>query len=157
MKEHFLFLFISGLFLTMMQTAYAQTSATHPDSKLYKTIVHMDSVMFDAFNTQKLDVLKTVFAANVEFYHDLGGMTDYEATMTGFKNMFAQHLGLKRELVQNSLEIYPIPNYGAVEMGVHTFTHKENGKDVVGTFKFVHTWQFKDGVWKVTRVISVGH
>ena len=117
----------------------------------------MDSVMFDAFNTQNLDVLKTLFADNVEFYHDRGGLGNYDTTIAAFKNNFAQGLDLKRELVKGTLEIYPIPGFGAVEMGVHTFTHKENGKDVVGSFKFVHTWQLKDGSWKVTRVVSVGH
>lgn len=161
MKKHFnllqLTIAFSLFFASAIQIAKAQTTAGQSDPKLYKTIVHMDSVMFDAFNTQNLDVLKTLFADNVEFYHDRGGLSNYDATIAAFKNVFAQGLGLKRELVKGTLEIYPIPGYGAVEMGVHTFTHKENGKDVVGSFKFVHTWQLKDGNWKVTRVVSVGH
>ena len=140
------------------QSVKAQSSTFEPkDPKLYKTIFHMDSVMFNAFNTQNLEVLKTSFADNVEFYHDNGGLSNYEATMDAFKKLFGTNPGLKRELVQGTLEVYPIPDYGAVEIGLHRFIHTENGKEVIGTFKFVHTWQYKDGQWKVTRVVSVGH
>ncbi len=38
-------------------------------TELYKTILHMDSVLFDAFNNHQLPVLQQVFAENVEFYH----------------------------------------------------------------------------------------
>jgi hypothetical protein len=149
-------IFFAGI--SVLQTAKGQTKAYQPkDTVLYKTIVHMDSVMFDAFNTQNLDVLKTLFADNLEFYHDLGGVSNYQTNINNFKNLFSQHLGLKRELVPGTMEVYPIPNYGAVEMGIHKFTHIENGQQVTGYFKFVHTWQFKDGQWKVSRVVSVGH
>lgn len=127
------------------------------DPQLNKTILHMDSVMFDAFNTHNLEVMETLFAANLEFYHDKGGLNDYTATINSFKNVFKSVPDLKRELVPGSMEVYPIPGYGAVEMGIHRFTHMENGKPITGSFKFIHTWQFKDNQWKVTRVVSVGH
>jgi hypothetical protein len=127
------------------------------DPKLYQVIVHMDSVMFNAFNAGDIETLKKVFAPSLEFYHDKGGMSDYQTTISSFENIFKNVPGLKRELVNGSLEVYPVPGYGAIEMGIHRFTHTENGKQVVGTYKFVHTWQFKDGEWKTTRVVSVGH
>jgi len=61
-----------------------------------------------------------------------------------------------RELVLGTLEVYPMANYGAVEIGVHRFHHPGNADDV-GEAKFIHLWQNKDGVWKVTRVISFDH
>jgi hypothetical protein len=33
----------------------------------------------------------------------------------------------------------------------------ENGKEVIGVYKFILVWQYKDNVWKVTRVVSIGH
>ena len=45
---------------------------------LYDTIFHMDSVLFDAFNTRNLDKLKKFFSEDLEFYHDLGGVTNYQ-------------------------------------------------------------------------------
>ncbi len=139
------------------QTEKVKSSFVPQDTALYRAITHMDSVMFDAFNQADLETLKKVFATSLEFYHDTGGMNGYESSMESFKNLFKNVPGLKRELVPGSLEVYPIPNYGAVEIGQHRFIHVENGKQVVATYKFIHTWQFKDGVWKATRVISVGH
>lgn len=117
----------------------------------------MDSVMFDAFNTHNLAVLGSLFSNDVEFYHDKGGLSDYSSTMNSFKKLAEQTPGLRRELVTGTMEVYPVPGYGAIEMGEHRFTHIEDGKQVVGVFKFTHIWQFKDGLWKVTRVVSVGH
>jgi len=40
---------------------------------------------------------------------------------------------------------------------VHRFHHPGRPEDGVGDAKFVTLWQNKDGVWKVTRVISYNH
>jgi ketosteroid isomerase-like protein len=141
-------------------TAQAQTAAFKPkDVQLFNTIAHQDSIMFNAFNNRQLDVMKTLFTPDVEFYNDGKGVTGYEATMAGFKGIFEnkQAADLRRDLVKESLEVYPMPGYGAIEMGTHVFTHTENGQKIVGTMKFVHIWQLKDGQWKVASVVSVGH
>ena len=147
-------------YLCGLRVAAGQTPAPTPkDRQLYDTILHMDGVMFDAFNRCDLDTLKTVFAENVEFYNDGGGLGDYQTTMNNFKTMFERNAttGLRRELVKESLEVYPMPGFGAVETGTHRFIHTENGKEEVGTMKFIQVWQFKEGQWKATRVISLGH
>jgi hypothetical protein len=161
-KNNFVILFTTVLFFYFTLrplTAAAQTSASGEshNSILYKTIVHMDSVVFDAFNSNNLIVLASVFAKDVEFYHDKGGLSDYTSTMDGFKKLAEVNPGLKRELVPGTLEVYPVPGYGAIEIGEHRFTHIENGKEVIGVFKFTLIWQYKDGEWKITRVVSVGH
>jgi hypothetical protein len=158
MIRRFLFFLQITACLFWSRTSTAQQSSYTPkDPVLYKTILHMDSVLFDAFNTHNLDVLKTVFAANVEFYHDRGGLGDYQTTINNFKTIFAATPGLKRELVPRTLEVYAIPGYGAVEMGTHRFVHTENGQTLTGIYQFVNTWQYKDNQWKITRSISVGH
>jgi hypothetical protein len=55
--------------------------------------------------------------------------------------------------------VYPIPGYGAIEIGAHRFYEKKAGKDDVasGEAKFMHIWQNNDGAWKVTLVISYAH
>jgi hypothetical protein len=128
------------------------------DVKLYQAIAHMDSVCFDAFNTQDLKTLERVFAENVEFYNDGGKVTNYQQTMESFKKMFASNTAspLKRTLV-GSIEVYPLKEFGAIEVGTHQFTHVENGKEEIGIFKFVQVWELKDGAWKMTRVISYDH
>ena len=147
----------AGMFLP--RNTYAQSTQKHFDQQLYNTILHMDSVCFDAFNARDLPKLKTVFADNVEFYHDLGGLANYDETMKNFEKLFVQSKGngLRRALVKESLEVYPIKDYGAIEVGIHRFTHVENGKEVVGLLKFLHVWQYKNNEWKITRVISYDH
>jgi len=79
--------------------------------------------------------------------------------MDNFGKLFENNktTGLRRDIVPGSLEVYPIKDYGAVETCLHRFCHVENEKNDCGTFKNVMVWQKKDGVWKVTRVISYDH
>jgi hypothetical protein len=129
------------------------------NAELYVEIAHMDSVMFDAFNAHDLEKLKTTFSEDLEFYHDKGGLSGYEQTMENFKKLFSTNktTGLRRDLVEGSLEIYPINEYGAIEICLHRFCHLENGKNDCGTFKNIMIWQKKNEQWKVTRVISYDH
>ncbi len=125
--------------------------------ELYQTIAHMDSVLFNAFNSRDLEKLKTMFTDDLEFYHDLGGLTNYTQNMEAFKNTAAQNNDLKRELIAGSLEVYPVKEYGAMQVGEHRFCHTENGKPDCGTFKFVHIWKKIGSEWKISRVVSYGH
>ena len=159
-NRFFILLGIASIFfITLLpRKASAQTNNGEPhESKLYKTVQHLDSLMFDAFNTHNIQVMGALFSENLEFYHDKGGLSNYLATMEGFKRIFSTTPDLRRELVKGTLEVYPVPGSGALEMGEHRFTHIENGKKISAIFKFVQIWQLKDGSWKLTRVVSVGH
>jgi hypothetical protein len=138
-------------------------SNTHPNSpapdELFNEISHMDSIMFNAFNAHDLEKLKTTFSENLEFYHDKGGLADFDQTMKNFKSLFEKNrnTGLRRDIVKGSLEVYPIKDYGAVEICLHRFCHVENDKNDCGVFKNIMIWQNNNGTWKVTRVISYDH
>lgn len=130
--------------------------------ELYNSIAHMDSVLFNAFNSRDVEKLKKLFTEDLEFYHDKGGYTNYAQNIEAFKNTAAKNNDLRRELIPGSLEVYPIKEYGAMEIGQHRFCHTENGKPDCGTFKFVHIWKKINndpmGIgWKISRVISYGH
>jgi hypothetical protein len=124
---------------------------------LYNEIYRMDSVLYTAFNNLDMEKFKSLFATDLEFYHDKGGLTDYTYTINSFKNTIAQNNGLKRELVEGSLQVFPIKDYGAIQIGSHTFCHPENGNMDCGTFKFVHIWKKINNEWKITRVVSYDH
>jgi len=126
-------------------------------TELYKEIEHMDSVLFNAFNDRDTVQFKKMFTPDLEFYHDQGGLTGYDQTIGFMRSTANSNNGLRRELVKGSLEVYPIPGYGAMEIGSHRFCHMENGKQDCGVFKFVHIWQKKNGEWRITRVVSYGH
>ena len=133
----------------------AESSAT--SGELYQTIASRDSGLFQAFNAHDIERLKTFFTKDLEFYHDKSGLTNYDQTNENFKKMFDQNNGIKRELIPNSLEVYPIKDYGVIEIGEHQFCHIENGKNDCGTFPFIIVWQNQGGDWKVSRVISYNH
>jgi hypothetical protein len=133
----------------------AEASAT--SGELYQTITSQDSGLFRAFNAHNIELLKTFFTKDLEFYHDKSGLTNYDQSNENFKKMFNQNNGIRRELIPNSLEVYPIKDYGAIEIGEHQFCHVEGGKNDCGTFPFIILWQKEGGNWKVSRVISYDH
>lgn len=153
MKAYLRYLVLSLLLTGMVSLINAQSAK----DSLYKEIARMDSVVFHAFNTRDIEKFKSLFTEDLEFYHDKGGLTNYEHTINFMKETAKNNNGLRRDLVKGSLEVYPIPGYGAMEIGTHTFCHLENGKQNCGTFKFVHIWQKKNGEWKITRVVSYDH
>lgn len=130
-----------------------------PESKaLYDTIAYMDSVLFDAFNKRKTEKFRNMFTKDLEFYHDEGGLTGYQHTVDFMESTAAnKNNDLRRELVEGSLEVYPVKDYGAIQVGRHRFCHTENGKQDCGTFKFVHIWKKIDNEWKISRVVSYDH
>jgi|SRR5688572_4603228 len=159
MKTRFLLIKIlfAAAILNVVNSAKGQTGNGALGDALYQEIAHMDSVVFNAFNSRDVEKFKSLFAGDLEFYHDKGGLTNYDHTIEFMKTTAKNNDQLRRELVKGSLEVYPIPGYGAMQIGAHTFCHIENGKQQCGTFKFVHVWQKKNGEWKITRVISYGH
>jgi hypothetical protein len=160
MKKIILFL---SVFSTFSISGVAQHNADAngvppyiPESKpLYDSIVYLDSLLFDSYNTCKLEIFASLVDEDLEFYHDRGGLnTSKSEIVQSIKNNICGKV--KRELLKGSIEVYPIPGYGAIEMGAHRFYNnqeKENGPSRFS--KFVHVWHHHDGVWQVSRVISL--
>ena len=116
--------------------------------------------MFNASNNCDSVTYSKFFTDDLEFYHDIGGLSvGKKIELQEFSEMCARNSHIRRELVKGTLEVYPIKDYGAVEIGIHRFFHtnKEQEERPSGTYKFIHVWQFKDGQWKISRVISYGH
>ena len=117
----------------------------------------MDGVLFDAFNAHNFDVLMSYFTDDLEFYQDNDGLKNFRQSADDFRRLFTNVPDIKRELVKHSLEVYPVKDYGAIEIGAHRFCHKENGKDECGVFKFAMVWKKVGDSWKISRVLSYGH
>ncbi len=113
--------------------------------------------MFDTLNAHDVDHLMALFTQDLEFYHNKDGLTNYEQTGENFKRLFANTPDIRRELVPRALEVYPIKDYGAIEVGAHRFCHKEKGKEECGTFQFLHIWRKTGDSWEVARVSSYEH
>ena len=65
----------------------------------------------------------------------------------------------RREIVPGSLKVYPLNNYGAVEVGEHRFYQLLPGQPekLVEISLFTQVWKKEDSGWKLTRVLSYGH
>lgn len=150
-NKFFTALLITAGFFTSNR-ATAQTSGP-----LFNEIAHQDSLQFDAFNSRNLDKLMNYFDNTLELYQDNTGVRNFDQTKQAFGRLFTMNYVLTRKLVPGTLEVYPIKDYGAIETGQHTFSHIENGRLQIFTFKFMQIWQKKDGVWRVTREITYGH
>jgi hypothetical protein len=135
----------------------AQTQSSAASDTLFNTIQSLDTRLFDAYNHCDLASFSSLIAEDVEFYHDKTGLALGRANLVeGIKNNICGKV--TRELVPGTLEVYPIANYGAVEIGIHRFHHPgHEDSDSIGEAKFVQLWQNKDGNWKITRVISFDH
>ena len=145
------------LFLISTKTGFAQQTSK---LNLYDEVARADSLMFQAFNNCDSLTYKKFIKEDLEFYHDLGGLTvGADNELLSLKEMCARGSHIRRELIKSSLEVYPLKGYGAVEIGIHRFYHTNKGQQekISGTYKFVQVWQFKDGLSKLARVISYGH
>ena len=151
MKKTLVVVLAFSLFASPFIRSHAQTA---PD-QLFKTVQSLDTQLFDAYNHCDLTTLGSLVSENLEFYHDKTGLAvGRQVFLDAIKNNICGKV--TRELVPGTLEVYPIANYGAVEIGVHRFHHPgEPGN--IGEAKFVTLWQLKDGNWKITRAISFDH
>ncbi len=117
----------------------------------------LDAALFDSYNKCDLTKFESFFEDGVEFYHDQGGVTLGKAALTESvkKNICGK---TTRELVPGTLKVFYMKGYGMLETGVHRFHHPgHEDTEGVGEGQFIHLWQYKDGAWKVTRVISYDH
>ena len=148
------YLYLLSLVALCGVRAEAQSAAQ--GGVLFLTIKSLDTKLFDAYNHCDLTTLGAMVADDLEFYHDQTGLSVGKAP---FLAAIKQNIcgKVERELLPQTLEVYPLKGYGAVEIGIHRFHHPAHPEDGMGDAKFVTLWQNKDGTWKVTRVISYEH
>ena len=141
------------VFTLFVQRSGGQAAEHHDD--LFVTVKALDAKLFGAVNDCDLSVLGSMVSDDLEFYHDQTGLSVGKAA---FLASIKQNIcgKVQRTLIENSLEVYPLKGYGAVEIGIHRF-HHPNDPSNVGDAKFVHIWHNDGGVWKITRVISYEH
>jgi len=137
--------------------ANAQTGSSKSGAELSKVIMQNDSLLFNAFNKRDTSLFKEFFTKDLEFFHDEGGLTGFEHTINFMRTTAQKNNDLRRYLIDGFSEVYQIPGYCDIKIGKHKFCHTENSKQDCGTFKFVHIWLYKDGKWKISRVVSYDH
>ena len=123
--------------------------------ELYNSIVAMDSTFFQAYNICDLDKQAAIYSDNLEFFHDQGGlMTEKQEILDGTEKYICGKV--TRQLIKGSVEVYPIKDFGAVEIGLHKF---HNNTDKEGTLshasKFIIFWKNDNNNWTITKVVSL--
>ena len=126
---------------------------------LTTTVATLDRAVFDSFNRcqdpAQLEKHAGYFDPEVEFYHDTGGVTwTREAMLENTRKHACGHY--TRELVDGSLQVFPVKDFGAIAQGSHRFCEVATGK-CEGLADFVMLWHRHDGTWSITRVLSYGH
>ena len=157
LRRMLLLLAVMGLLAARADAQVPALDSIKNQEELDKTVTALDAALFDAYNRCDLEKFSSFFVEDVEFYHDQGGVTLGKQNLTDSvkKNICGK---VTRELVAGTLQVHYMKGYGAVEMGVHRFHHPgHEDTEAVGEGKFIHLWQYKDGAWKITRVISYDH
>ena len=127
------------------------------EDSLYQKIMELDAQVFGAFNRRDSIGFAALFSKDLEFFHDKAGLTGYGETTGFLQSAIRNGSDLQRTFVPGTLEVYPIPGYGAIQTGTHEFCHTEQNKKDCGRFKFLHIWKQTGDHWQITRVISYDH
>lgn len=133
------------------------------NSYLYKTILSKDSLLFHiGFNTCDIKKFEVLLSDDLKFYHDKDGISDKTKFLLDLKNGLCKSpetRQVKRFLVKESTEIFPLYKngvlYGAVHNGEHIFSEKRESQS--GIAKFTNVWQLENGDWKLATSFSFDH
>ncbi len=124
------------------------------DKDVYDIIVAMDKEYFDAYNTCDIKTQALLYSEDLEFFHDKGGLsTSKQDVLTGIENNICGKV--TRTLVEGSIEVYPIKDYGAIEIGYHKFYNNQEPNAKSRPSKFIMVWKNEGGNWIISKVISL--
>ncbi len=144
-------------FLILLLVPLAVQAQLKKESALYQTILNLDSVLFETYNkctdAEKLKEHATFYAEDIEFFHDMSGLaTSKKDIIEAIKKNICGKV--KRELVQDSMEMHEIPNYGVVAIGYHKF-HNLVENSVSKPSKFISFWRKTENRWEMAKVVSL--
>lgn len=138
---------------TTLLFSFCHFNSYSQSTDLHKTIVALDSTFFDAYNHCDMTKQAAFYSDTIEFFHDKGGLeTSKKKILEDTKKYICGKV--TRELVKSSIEVSPIPGYGAVELGSHQF-HNKKENTTSPPSKFVIVWKNDNGKWTITKVISL--
>lgn len=130
-------------------------------------LTQLDHELFAAaFNQCEPDKLIGLIADDFEFYHDKSGLIAESGTafIDSVRRMCAgresgQNVAARRALVADSMQVYPLNHYGAIQTGRHLFygINADGTETLRETAQFTHVWQQTDDRWLLTRVLSYDH
>ncbi|MCU1128432.1 nuclear transport factor 2 family protein [Stenotrophomonas maltophilia] len=154
------------LLLTLPLLAAGLAATPNATETLREQIRQADTQLFAvAFEACDADKAAAMTTEDMEFFHDKDGKSasnreDFRRSVASLcDNARKGGWSLRRELVEPSLQVFPLHDERALEIGDHRF--HERGKDGVerwvGQARFIQVWHRVDGRWLAERVISYDH
>lgn len=119
MKHSLLILLIFSVCTSALAQSQGEKKVATTQIALYNKIAQLDSALFAAYNSKDLNLMKSFFTKDLEWYQDNGGLIHFEKVFANFQSIFNRDYDLKRNLLKETLEVHPIEGYGAVEIGQH--------------------------------------
>ena len=154
------------LLLTLPLLAAGLAAAPAPSDDLREQIRQADAQLFAAtFDDCDADKAAAMTTEDMEFFHDKAGKSaskrdDFRRSVAALcESTRVNHTHLRRELVESSLQVFPLHDDRALEIGDHRF-HERDAKGVerwTGQARFIQVWRRVDGRWLAERVISYDH
>jgi CubicO group peptidase (beta-lactamase class C family) len=122
-------------------------------------ILSADRQLFDASNTCNTDQFSRSLATDIEFFHDTTGLTGHDWNVSALEKRCTESTKYRRTLDEQSVQVFPVPGYGALEIGTHRFYERRaDGPETLdATPGFANVWKKTLGGWKLARVLSYGH
>jgi len=122
-------------------------------------ILSADRQLFDAYNTCDAVRFSRNLATDLEFFHDTTGLTGHDWNVNALEKRCIESTKYRRTLDEQSVQVFPVPGYGALEIGTHRFyEHRADGPETLdATPRFANVWKKTLDGWKLARVLSYGH
>jgi len=153
--------------LAWSELSSAQRAGPAQTQQLTDEVAAADQALFSAFFDRcDLPALSKMVTDDLEMFHDKNGFMTKSGkefldgiASTCARQKTGEDYRARRELVPGTLKVYPLNNYGAVEVGVHRFYQLLPGKPekLVEVSQFTHVWKKDESGWKLARVLSFDH
>ena len=142
-----------GILTALLGTSVVPAQET-TDSDLYRTVLALDASYFTAYNSCDMETQADLLSEDLEFYHDIGGLSTSKADI--LKSIEANICGkVTRELVEGSVEVHRIKDFGAVEIGLHKFYNNQEPDAESKPSRFITLWKQENGTWRMHRIVSL--
>lgn len=147
----------------LVGSADAQVPESDP---LFARAVALDGKLFsEGFNDCKPGVLESITDPGLEFFHDVGGMSNRAAFLAAMAKNICGPATRKpiRKRVAGTSKVFPLKKdgklYGLIHHGDHEFWIREQGKPEyqTGFARFTLVWIESGGEWKLRTALSYDH
>jgi len=154
------------LIAAALSLAVPNAPALPEGAALTEAIRARDAELFEVlFERCEPERMRALVTADIEFYHDRDGVVrSADAFVADYARFCRERQApdawrSRRELVAASLNVHPVPGFGAIEDGEHLFYERrgEGPERLVGRARFTQLWQFTADGWRLARVFSYAH